>query len=149
MSVVVYRDGIMAADSRAYGGHGHPSPGTKNKIHRLPDGSRIGIVSARPGEPERFLAWLVEGGKPIDWVGDKPDLRALRIDCEGRASLYEDSIWPSGPIDPGPFYAIGSGTELALGALWAGATAEPAVEAAIAFDNNTGAPIRVLGAYPD
>lgn len=146
MSVVTYRDGILAADSRAYGGRGQCSPGIKAKVHKLPDGQRVGVVSATLGEPERFLSWLRDGGRPTDWVGDKPGLRALRIDGEGRVFLYEDSIWPSGPISTANFYAIGSGSDFALGAMHMGATAGQAVEAAIRFDGNCGAPVRVIAA---
>lgn len=148
MSVVVFRDGVFAADSRAYGGHGQPSPGVKRKVHDLGDGRRIGLVSATLGEPERFLAWLCAGKGPKAWFGDKPDVRAILIDADGQAFLFEDSVWPSGPIAPGEFYAIGSGALTALGAMHMGATAEQAVEAAIRFDHHCGGPVRVLPGSP-
>jgi ATP-dependent HslUV protease subunit HslV len=43
-----------------------------------------------------------------------------------------------------PFYAFGSGKEPALGAMFAGADAETAIEAAIQFDPHTGGEITVL-----
>ncbi len=144
MSVVVLCDGVLAADSRAYGGHGQPSPGSKAKIHRLDDGRRVGLVSAAPGEPERFLAWLKAGGEPSAWVGDKPNVRAIVVMPAGEVFLYEDSVWPSGPITCDDFVVLGSGQEFASGALHMGATAAQAVEAAIRFDCNSGAPVRVL-----
>lgn len=43
-----------------------------------------------------------------------------------------------------PYYALGSGSAVALGAMQCGATAEQAVEAAIALDIYSGGPVRVL-----
>lgn len=138
MSVVVFRDGVLAADCKAYGGRGQVSPGWKSKLHRLPDNSRIGIVSAILGEPERFLALLNADNNPLEWKGDKPDLRALMIAPNGSLFLFEDSIWPSGPINAGEFYAIGSGSDYAMGAMAMGASAVEAVRVAIQFDPNCG-----------
>lgn len=146
MSVVVYRNGVLAADSRAYGGRGQASPGRKNKIHDLGDGRRVGVVSAVLGDPERFVAWLRKGADPTAWVGEKPDIRALLIDAGGDVYLYDESIWPSGPITPGECVAIGSGSDYAMGAMHMGATASQAVEAAIRFESNCGGPIVILSA---
>lgn len=143
MSVVVYRNGVMAADSRAYGGRGQCSPGTKVKAHRLEDGTRVGVVSACPGQPEKFVAWLRAGGVAEEWSGDKPDLRALVVRPNGDVFLYEDSPWPSGPIRC-DYYAIGSGSDFALGAIFMGADAVEAVRAACLFDTNSGGPVTVL-----
>lgn len=146
MSVVVLRDGVLAADSRAYGGHGQFSPGSKAKIHDLGAGRRVGVVSAKLGEPERFVAWLKGGGDPATWTGDKPDLRAILVEADGSVFLFEDSPWASAPMTPNAYVAIGSGSDVALGAMFAGATAERAVEAAIHFDRNSGGPVRILPA---
>lgn len=146
MSVICFRDGVLAADSRAYGGHGCPSPGVKSKLHRLDDGSRVGVVSAKLGHPEKFVAWLRAGGDPAEWVGDLPDLRAIVVRPDGAVHLYDDNIWASGPIGPADFFALGSGTEYALGAMHMGASAAEAVEAAIRFDANSGGAVMVLTA---
>jgi len=143
VSVVAYKDGILAADTRAYGGRGQTSPGSKSKIHRLADGTRVGIVSATPGEPERFLDWMKAGEDRTAWTGDKPDLRALIIRPNGEVFLAEDSIWWSGPIDC-QSYAIGSGSDFALGAMAMGATAKQAVYVACDFDSNSGPPVQTL-----
>lgn len=143
MSVVVYKDGILAADTRAYGGRGQTSPGQKAKIHRLEDGTRVGIVSAVLGEPERFLSWLKDGADRTKWTGDKPDLRALIIRPNGEVFLADDSIWFSGPIECAT-YAIGSGSDYALGAMAMGATAKQAVYVACDLDQNSGPPVQTL-----
>jgi hypothetical protein len=145
VSVVAFKDGVMAADSRAYGGRGQYSPGRKHKAHRLDDGSRLGIVSAVLGEPEKFLAWFKAGADAEAWKGDKPDLRALLVRPSGEVFLYEDSITPSGPIQC-QFYAIGSGSDFAIGAMAMGAAAAEAVEIAAMFDSNCGGEPTVLAA---
>lgn len=47
-----------------------------------------------------------------------------------------------------PFYALGSGSTVAMGAMQQGASAVEAVEAAIALDIYSGGPIRVLKQEP-
>lgn len=143
MSVVAYKDGIMAADSRAYGGKYQASPGAKAKAHRLADGTRVGLVSAVVGLPEKYLAWLAGGAKPEDWSGDKPDLRCLMVKPDGAVFLADEGLTFSGPIDC-QVYAIGSGAEFALGAMAAGASAEEAVRVACRYDPHCGEPVLVL-----
>ena len=46
-----------------------------------------------------------------------------------------------------PYYAIGAGSHLALGAMWKGATAEEAVECAIALETGCGGAIDVIRIY--
>jgi hypothetical protein len=144
MSVIVFKGGIMAADSRAYGGRGQASPGQKVKAHRLSDGTRIGMVSAIVGMPERFLAWYAQGADPKAWGDGNPDLRALIVRPNGEVMLFEDGLQASGPIVC-ERYAIGSGAEFALGAMEMGATAERAVEVACLFEPHCGLPVTVLG----
>lgn len=143
MSVIVLHEGVMAADSKAWGGRGSVSPGRKRKLHLLDDGTRVGIVSADLGEPERFLAWYRAGADPAAWTGDKPSLRALVVKPDGSAHLFDDSAWASGPIESTTF-AIGSGGEYALGAIAMGASAARAVEVAISLDVHSGGPVDEL-----
>lgn len=145
MSTIVYRDGILAADSKAYGGKGQASPGIKVKARRLPDGTRVGVVTAIIGQGERFMNWLEAGGDPTAWGSGDPDLRALVIRPDGGVYLYDDGPWPSGPIETDR-YAIGSGSEFALAAMYLGADAERAVEVAAALDQHTGGPVLILTA---
>lgn len=145
MSVVAYRDGVMAADSKAFGGSYQPSPGAKTKLYRLADGSRLGVVTAVLGMGERFAAWMNAGGDPAAWGTDKPDLRALLVRPDGSVFLADDSVYFSGPIET-EFYAIGSGSHYAMGAMALGATAGLAVEVACRFDPHCGGPIRLESA---
>lgn len=144
MTTIVYRDGLMAADTRAYSGN--PTPiGNKQKIHRLPDGSIVGVSTVEPGMSEAFVAWLAAGGNPeeIEHLSDKLKLQAILVKSNGSVFYYCDNIMPSGPLF-GPFFAIGSGDQYALGALSCGATADAAVMVAAQHDSYTGGEIMKL-----
>lgn len=143
MSVVVYRDGLLAADTRAYGGPYQTSPGRKTKIYSLDDGARIGITSAVIGMPERFVAWLKAGAIPKEFGEPAPDLRAMLIKPDGKLFLADDGLHFSGPIDS-EYYAIGSGAAYAMGAMAMGASADEAVKVACKFDLHCGEPVVVL-----
>lgn len=143
MSTVAYRDGVLAADSKAYGGSGQNSPGEKRKIHRLKDGTVVGVTSAVLGMGERFAAWLDAGGDPTAWTGGDPDLRAIIVRPGGEMFLADDGLFFSGPIQCKQ-YAIGSGAAYALGAMSMGATAVQAVHVAIAHDYHSGGRVRAL-----
>lgn len=145
MSTIVYKDGDLASDSKAYGGKGMPSPGLKTKARRLEDGTRVGVATAIIGMAERFTAWLEAGGDPAAWGQGDVDLRALVIRPDGGLFLYDDGLWPSGPIQTDR-YAIGSGSEYAMAAMVMGADIRRAVEVAAELDPHTGGPVVVLTA---
>ncbi|QIG75590.1 putative HslV family peptidase protein [Rhizobium phage RHph_Y2_17_1] len=145
MSVVVYHDGVMAADSRAYGGDPHPI-GNKRKIHRLPDGGLVGITSNRIGMPEAFRDWLAAGSDRGAAMPAEPSFDAIHVTPEGQVFLYNDGYTPSGPL-AGQTFTIGSGKKYALGAIQMGATAVEAVEAAMACDFWCGGPVYALNLH--
>ena len=139
MTTIVFRDGVLAADTRAYSGS--PSPiGFKQKIHAGPDGSLYGVSTAQPGLSEQISAWLMadpdQKADTQPHVGEK-GFQALEITPEGEVYYYCDSFSPSGPL-MGNWFAIGSGEDYAIGALLMGATAEEAVEVAMQCDAWTG-----------
>lgn len=144
MTTIVFRAGILAADSRGYSGTKTPI-GDKRKIFATPDGELAGVSSALPGVSEAFRSWLLAGASPDSWpaaLTDK-DFVALVVDPASQARLYNSSPLPSGPLQA-PYFAIGSGEQYALGALLMGASAEEAVAAAIEMDVWSGGPITTL-----
>lgn len=143
MTTIVFRDGIMAADTRAYSGASTPI-GFKAKIHRLKDGSLMGVSSTIPGQAEAFINWVNDGSnmETIDQLGELK-LAAIVAMKDGNIIYFNDSPLPSGPI-AGSFFAIGSGEQYALGALSCGATAEAAVTAAAQHDPWTGGEIHTV-----
>ena len=138
MSVIVYHDGVMAADSRAYSGTKHPM-GLKCKIHRLRDGSLLGVSSSVVGFPEAFRNWLETGRKKEDMIPE-PSFDALLVRPGGGAFFYSNSYLPTGPLFGQPL-TIGTGSKYALGAIHQGANAVRAVEVAIECDVWCGGPV--------
>lgn len=132
MSVVVYKNGVMAADTRAYGGDAHPV-GSKHKIHRLEDGSLLGITSNVPGQSESLRAWINNGCDSEDMVIANPSFSAIWVKTDGSVWLFWDSFSPAGPLT-GEFFTIGSGRKYAMGALELGVEVEEAVAVAIKLD---------------
>jgi len=146
VTVIVYRDGIMAADSGAF------NTSTKcshaNKIARGRDGSLYG-VTGNSAEGETYLRWVrsgMEGEPPVirrTKEADSEDaFHVLRVrpGCDPeRLTGYGVETW-----EGAPYAAMGSAADVALGALHAGATAEAAVLAAIEHSQWAHGPVRSL-----
>ena len=82
-------------------------------------------------------------------AGEPPEAKEENNNCnvglvfhpDGRLTIYEPGGWCDATP---PYYAIGTGKDAALGAMFAGASAEEAVRAAVAHDFYTCEPITVL-----
>lgn len=139
MTTIVYRNGVMACDSRAYGGDKVPI-GAKCKIERLEDGTLIGASSTEVGGPEAIRRWYKDG------CPDKPDyplpekFTLLVAKLNGEIFTAASSYMLSGPL-MGEYFAIGSGEEYALGAMAHGAGPETAVKLACELDVWSAEPI--------
>lgn len=143
MTTIVYRHGILYGDSRAYTGSCAPM-GQKNKVARLSDGTLVGVSTGTPGSSERLIAWLeslVEkhgGLRGIDWesahnIRDLGKFTLLAVLAQGEALLFENSLFPSGPIKH-DYYAVGSGRDFALGVFAHGGSAKDAIKVACQLD---------------
>jgi hypothetical protein len=138
MTVVAYRDGLLAAD-RLVCDPWDIRAGYDTKIFKR-NGNFYGFAGPR-SEIEIYQHWLFA-----------PDLKTIPTLNEGISCLCikSDGIWRAGGKTPcltkveAPFAAIGTGAHIALGAMWMGATAEQAVQAAIALDTGCGGPVDVL-----
>lgn len=142
MSTFVLKDGILAADSRAFSG-GSRYIGLKTKIFVLQDKTVVGCSTNQPGFAEAFSAWVAAGMNPNP--AETPEIgqggfEALVIDPEGNVFYFNDGFYPTGPLTA-DFFAIGSGAEYAMGALECGASAEQAVAVACKFDHWTAEPV--------
>jgi hypothetical protein len=130
MTTIAYRDGVMAADSGCW--MGAASHGWAEKVARAPDGSLYG-VTGDAAECETYPDWVREGAS-----GDHPAPRRLGVDGNSFLVLIARpcgliEIIASGGIERyrgAPYFAVGSGAATAFGALFMGATAEQAIEAA-------------------
>lgn len=142
MSTIAYRNGILAADSMAYGGKWCASPGAKWKIWRLDNGDRLGVTTCNVGAGEALRDWLNGGGDRT--LVPTEGLKAILVKTNGEVHVAEASVLFSGPIEV-EFYAIGSGADFAIGAMAMGASAVEGVSCACRHDQHTGGPIRWLG----
>lgn len=141
MTVIAYRDGVLAADTLMCMGDSRVA--FSGKIAR----NGAGDLAGAAGDAvycQLFLAWFSGGER-----GDAPEAkreqnsldRALICRASHIIEVFEDrgrySIEAS-------YFAVGSGRPEAMGAMHAGATAEGAVRAAIAHDAWCGGEITVL-----
>lgn len=132
MTTIAYRNGVIAADTRATRGE-VLLPGHSRKIRRLDDGSVIAIK----GDlcmMEPFLSWLQSNRQ-----GSMPDLdksgTGLIHLTKGGVFVYEGAGWYQEDL---PFFAMGSGCVPAMTAMYMGANAAKAVRVAMDVDPYTG-----------
>lgn len=131
-------DGItMAADSRV-GRNDMIVSNRHMKIARLQDGTLLGL-SGRASTLSALVAYF-DGSMPFP--KDQGEWAALYLTSEGIRLYSSDAgqawVW----VDPP--HAIGSGCELALGAMLAGCSPVKAVEIAAIRDPFTGGPVEVM-----
>jgi hypothetical protein len=142
MTTIVYRNGVMVSDSRAYSGGALPI-GAKSKIQRLNDGTLVGVSTITPGGSEAIMRWVVDG------CPDNPDYKLpekfsmIMAKLNGSVYLANDALMLSGPL-MGEMFAIGTGSEYALGAMKYGASPIAAVEIACQLDVWSSEPIYCL-----
>jgi 20S proteasome alpha/beta subunit len=136
MTTIAYKDGILAADSGIY--VGNTLIGSYTKIVQHKSGI-MGGAAGNLSDIQSFHKWLLNGAK-----GDSPifiDASGLIVSPNGKLELISDG--QRSPIQSS-FIAIGSGMDIAMGALCAGATAEQAVSIAIQLHAHSEGPITVL-----
>lgn len=134
MTTIAYRDGVLAADTLF----------TKDGIRhgfgqKIFDAGSIGWFALMGFAPHAFrLRQWIEDGRQ----GEQPEGCVILVSPGGEIEIFEER--GAQPEAGAPFHAYGSGEQIALGAMQAGATAEEAVLAAIAIDTQTGGEITVL-----
>ena len=138
MTTIAYRSGVMAADSMV--SIGNLVFGEMRKVARGPNGELAG-ASGEACDVAAALAWVEDG-----MTGQCPDLlqgTELLIAAQNGPVLFRDRDRPLYPIF-GEFFALGSGSAIAMGAMAAGASAEEAVKIACRFDKGTGGEVQVI-----
>jgi hypothetical protein len=127
----------------------------KTKIHRYKSGALIGFSGSNDSR------WLIEIMERVKKASDMPHPSILTsIKCDARALF----VLPTGEIyvietlakDPGeyddwgitpitwPYWAVGSGSHLAIGAMHCGKSAREAVMTACNYDHNSAPPVHQL-----
>jgi hypothetical protein len=143
MTVIAYRDGILAADTlttvETESGGARKFPCTK--LYRK--GKNVIGVSGETFPALLFVEWLGSGNpRPTALIEGGADFSALVLNRKGLFEydaycIPEEIIMRRGAH----FYAIGSGAKAALGAMYQGATAMVAARIACKIDYHCGEPI--------
>ena len=133
MTVIAVRDGCMASDTRGSFGQ---QPYHCSKIYR----TRAGIVGMA-GDASACLAFA-QHFDGIEVPEDHLKGAAALVLCTDGIVLYDESA--RGERVQEPFFAIGSGAPVALGAMHMGATAREAARAACRWNNDCGLPVVAL-----
>lgn len=138
MTTIAYKDGVMAADTSLT--HNGVWEGSFVKIHILPDDRLVGIAGC-PGMQKMFADWLQFGGDAPKF--DRDDhFFALVAYPDGACSIYDRFMSEIEMNEPS--HAIGSGKEMAIGAMAAGASAEQAVLIACKYDAYSAEPVSTM-----
>lgn len=146
MTTIAYRDGILVADSHATYDSGSLHKHTCRKLFRktvVEGKKKTDVIIGTAGDSSPSLVF-------VDWYGtNKPppdtflhiggDFLCLVLTPKG---LFEYDIYCRGEQVLDDFYAIGSGSPFALGAMAAGKSAYDAVRIAAKFDPFTGGRIQ-------
>ena len=137
MTIVAYRNGIMAADGACWINDSQIT--RMQKIYRL-KGGLVGMA----GDVEvisQFIEWLKDGADEDEFpLGN---YESIVVNPSGRVTLFEGGSYCPVPLRA-QYAAIGAGIDYALGAMFAGADARLAVKAAIAYNAKCRGPISVF-----
>lgn len=141
MTVIVFRDGVMAADSAVW--QGDIIAGYRRKIRRLPDGSLFASCG-RQSHGDACFQWLSEHAGDPDKrppADEEKMFGALIITTSGVMKIEHDMrVFAA---IPAPYYVEGAHLEFLHGALTMGATAEEAVRLAIQFGDSAAGEVQV------
>jgi ATP-dependent protease HslVU (ClpYQ) peptidase subunit len=139
MTTVATDGKSMAADGQSSTDDGPITNLNRRKITKLPGGSIVGGAGQLP-DILRLTAWLEDGGQQKPPRIREP-LAMLQLMPTGEVLYWNEELEPH-PIDVPA--AVGSGAELALGAMLAGASPKEAVGIACQRDPMSGGKITVL-----
>ncbi len=137
MTTIAWDGKTLAADRQStYNGTATPT----TKIFRVVKHGRAKLFGCAgdSGECQAYARWMRRGGK-------KPalsDIAVLTIDHKGRVFVMSDK-WIIARVRVKK-WALGSGTDFAMGAMFAGADAEKAVHIATVLDTKTGLGVDTL-----
>lgn len=141
MTSICYKGGWLAADTLLT-----PDQGRITKIGRNPNGDIAGAAGS-VSICQRWMRAFIRGDEEMPTLksvtGDKNDDAVVLVIRKGTRNV---EYWEAdGLVEwDAPFYAIGSGWKVAMGALEAGASAKRAVEIASKYDSNTGGEVECL-----
>lgn len=138
VTVIAYRDGILASDSQVTSGD--IKVGICRKVTKTEDGWLAGAAGGI-SSVQQFLNWA-EIRDPDIFVKLDESFTGFLIDPEGITFIVESDLVPFEV--KAEFHAEGHGREVAIGAMATGATAEEAVAIAIKYVDGCGGEIQVV-----
>lgn len=143
MTTLALKDGVFAADTAM--SRGGTTLLNVTKITQRDDGCMAGVCGSG-SYIGPFMAWFL-GGEEGECPRAKDDndsgcSTGIIVRLDGTVEVHETGGWYL--VEPAPYFALGSGRDAALGAMFAGADAETAVRAAITHDHGTGGEVTVL-----
>lgn len=141
MTTIAYKDGVMAAD-RQVSNELYLQKSHSVKIQDI-DGMLVGTCGNCIGG-NMFMAWFrdeVNDDEAIDLFESDADYEAIVVDEEG-IWIY-DHLLNREKIDM-PYYAVGSGSKVAMALMEAGHDAETAVRIAMNHDLYSGGKLDLL-----
>ena len=139
MTCVVFKDGVLAAD-RLITDPWDVRVGEVSKIFRTKTAAYG--YAGHWGDVGLFIEWAHTSFDLTRRPKFEKPLEIVRVDPNG-PSFSSGTAPIFHPVNA-PFYAIGSGKFLAMGAMEMGATAEEAVAVAIKYDTGCGGEIDVI-----
>ncbi len=146
MTVIAWDGKALAADKRTNFGGLHAMT---TKVHRLPDGRLVGCAG-NAAQIAEIVYWLSAGADPEKMPSSQRDAKecvsALVIEPGGRVLQYENTPHPI--VIENPTWAIGSGRDFAMAAMWLGQDARHAVIVACELDCSCGNGVDTLELVP-
>lgn len=131
MTVIAYRDGILASDSLVCSGDVYS--GMAKKIAKA-EGYLFGMAGIIHEMP-KFMEAILNG---TDYKPEDKEFSAICINPMGNVFHFHGEAGSNGLHVTAPYHAIGSGEHVALGAMYMGGSAEDAVKAAIKICRSCG-----------
>ena len=139
MTIICWKDGILAADSLClYGSHRANVPHKKIKMA----GKNVYGSTGSGALFDPMIRWVEDGAEPEKCPNVPNDTTRLLVFTDGRCISYRIGL-PYAEEYHSPD-AWGSEAEFACGAMAAGASAEEAVHLAIKHTNTVGGPVEVI-----
>jgi len=141
MTVIAWDGKTLAADKqRSFSG----TTGRTTKLFRIASGEVLAIAG-NEAMGRLLVDWYVNGANPTEWPEAQKTEDWARLVVASKSGLKYFEKFPVAIELQEPFYAFGSGMDVALGALAMGATAERAVEVASQFIDSCGGGIDAMG----
>ena len=138
MTTIAYKDGLFCADS-LMANHVELLVTTSPKIHKIKDGWLGGCGNPRDVQKLLHLLESIETEK-MNVIWSDTGFTGMEVTNTGEIYLWNSELVPVQIKHK--FYAVGSGADLAMGAMEYGATAYEAVKIASKYDAYTGGRIQ-------